>query len=458
MTMTTKHGTSRRMNLAMLAMGDCNYHAGGWRLPESHVDAGSNFARWVELARKLEDAKFDMLFVADAIGVMDFDRAEVFARSPNAADRLEPLTLLSALSSATTRLGLAATVATSYKPPYETARQVASLDLISRGRAGWNIVTGVIPADAAQYGEDPHAAPAERYARGEEYVDVVASLWASIEPGAFLRDKESGHYADPKRVHAIDHKGRNYSVKGPLSVSPSPQGRPILIQAGQSEEGRRLSSRVADVIFTAQSTYELAKAFYADVKSRAGAFGRDPDHMKILPGAMIVTGRTAEEAAEKRARLDAHIDLTAGLARMQIGLPGVDLAKYPLDGPFPDLPPSALTSRGINYVEMARREGLTLREVVIRSANSNAHFMVTGTPAEVVDELEHWFIGGAADGFNLLCASLPTAINDIVDLILPELRRRGLFRTDYEGTTLREHLGIPLSPIPAQRILAGGGR
>jgi FMN-dependent oxidoreductase (nitrilotriacetate monooxygenase family) len=440
----------RLMKLAVLTRGNSNYHAGGWRLPDSYADAGSNFERWVELARKIESAKFDMLFVADAIGPLEFDRHHVFARSPN-ADRLEPLTLLSALSAVTKRLGLAATVATSYKPPYDLARQVASLDLISHGRAGWNIVTGVIPADAAQYGDEGHAPPAERYVRGEEYVDVVTALWASVEPDAFPRNKESGIYADPDKVHFINHKGKYYSVKGPLSVGPSPQGRPILIQAGQSDDGRALSSRVADVIFTAHSSFERAREFYSDVKQRAAAFGRDPEAVKILPGVMIIVGRTAKEAEEKQAQLNSWIDIVAGLARMQVGLPGIDLAQYPLDEPFPELPPAAMASRGINYVDMARRENLTLRQVVLRGAASNAHWIIKGTAVQIVDQLEHWFTGRAADGFNLLCSSLPAAIDDIIELVLPELRCRNLFRTEYEGRTLRENLGIPVAPIPRQR-------
>lgn len=445
------HAKKRQMKLSVLAMGNSNYHIGGWRHPDSYADSGSNFERWTALAQKLESAKFDMLFVADAIGMMEFGAPEVFARSPN-ADRFEPLTLLAALSSVTKRLGLGATVATSYKPPYDLARQVASLDLISQGRAAWNIVTGVMPADAAQYTDQGQATPADRYDRGEEFVDVVTALWASVEPGAFPRDKISGLYADPNKVHLINHKGKYYSVKGPLSVSPSPQGRPILIQAGQSNDGRALSSRVADVIFTAQSSFDLARAFYSDIKARAGDLGRDPDAIKILPGALIMTGQSEMEVENKEAVLNGLVDIVAGLARMQIPMPGIDLSQYPLDGPFPDLPESATISRGVNYVEMARKEKLTLREVILRSSVSNAHFMVRGTPRQVVDQLEHWFTEGAADGFNLLCASMPGAINDFIDLVLPELRRRGLFRQDYEGTTLRENLGISCAPVP-QRVV-----
>jgi FMN-dependent oxidoreductase (nitrilotriacetate monooxygenase family) len=356
---------------------------------------------------------------------------------------------------ATSHLGLVSTVATSYKAPYDVAREVASLDLVSQGRAGWNVVTGVNAADAAQYGGAGYDRRAERYARGEEFVDVVLALWASIAPGAFPADKDSGLHADLSKIHAVDHHGKYYSVAGPLTVSPSRQGRPVLVQAGQSEDGREFAARIAEVIFTAWTEFDMAKRFYTDMKSRAAAKNRDPDAIKILPGARIILGRTAAEAEEKEAFLDSLLDIDVCIERAVSGLAdgnrGIDLSKYPLDAPFPDLPEevtSILSGRSENHIAMARKYNLTLRDIVIRSATTNMHFTVRGSPADIADQLEQWFEGGAADGFNVMCSYLPDSLDDFIELVIPELQRRGLFRREYEGTTLRENLGIGLAPIP----------
>ena len=451
--------SSRQMKLSVFASGTGNYHVAGWRHPESYIDTTSNFTHWIEHARKLEAAKFDMLFVADSVSPSFFNEPrEIFARTP-LADRFEPVTWLSGLATVTKHLGLAATLTTSYKQPYEVARQMGSLDVMSGGRAGWNIVTGADAADAAQFGDSDYARVADRYARGEEFVDVVLALWNSVAPDAFRRDKQSGIYTDPDKIHAINHKGKYYSVKGPLSIGPSPQGRPVLVQAGQSEEGRALASRVAEVIFTAWGTFDLAKKFYDDIKSRAAARNRNPDGIKVLPGVRITVGRTEAEANEKENYLNSLIDLVPSMARLNMsitdGSRGIDLSGYPLDEPFPELPAGiALKGRAANLIAVARQENLTLRQVLIRSSNSNLHFTVKGTPTQVVDQLEHWFRNGAADGFNVLCGYMPGSIDDIIEMVLPELRRRGLFRTEYEGITLRENLGVPLDPIPAQPALA----
>ncbi len=439
---------SRQMKISAFVIGTSNYHDAGWRVDSAYPDLTHSIRPWIEVARKMEAAKLDAIFIADLIGPLEFGHADVFARSPR-GDRLHPIPLLSALAVSTEKLGLAATIATSWSEPYEVARQLSSVDLISEGRMAWNIVTGATPEDAVQFG-GVFPPPEERYARGEEYVDVVTALWDSVEEGAFPRDKASGLYADPSKIHAIDYEGHYYKVKGPLSVQRSQQGRPVLVQAGQSEPGRALAARTAEVVFTAQSEFALAQAFYADIKRRAAAFGRNPDHVKVMPGVMIVVGETAEEADAKDAALGALIDPVVGIRKLNWWLHGIDLSTYDLDDPFPDLPASATTSRGANYVEMARKEKLTIRQAMIRASESNAHFRVKGTPVEVVDQLEHWFANGAADGFNLLCWSLPEALDDFIQLVLPELRRRGLFREDYEGSTLRENLGIPLMPIPAR--------
>ncbi|WP_285019904.1 LLM class flavin-dependent oxidoreductase [Novosphingobium sp. fls2-241-R2A-195] len=424
-----------------------SYHQAGWRHPDADNAFGHDFSRWVELARKLEAAKFDMMFIADTASPSDAENPDVF-RYISGGDSFEPMTLLAALSAHTTHLGLAATIATSYRPPYDAAREILSLDRISGGRVGWNIVTGISPDDAAQYADQTFVPQEQRYARGEEFVDVVLKLWDSVEPGAYPRDKEGGAYKDLDRIHLINHVGRHYRVRGPLKGVASAQGRPLLIQAGQSEEGRAMASRVAEAIFTAQSTFEQAQAFRDDIRRRAVAWGRNPDHVKVMPGALVVVGETREEAQDKWAELDTRIDLRAARARLQLALKAYDLSGHDLDAPFPDVPPESVISRGRHHVEAAKREGLTLREVLIRSSASNAHFAVIGTVKDVTDELQHWFEGGACDGFNIMPAVNPVSFEEFIERVVPELQRRGLFRTEYEGRTLRENLQVPADLLP----------
>lgn len=440
---------SKKMKLCVYMMGgNSSYRMGGWRAPGSYADIGSNFARWVDIAQKLERAKFDMMFIADIIGPMGFDKPEVFARSPY-GDRFDPVTLLGGLAAATRRLGLAATVPTAYAKPYDVARRIASLDLMSGGRAAWNVVTGQIPEDAALFGM-PYETRVDRYAQGEEFVDIVTALWSSIDAKAYPRDKATGIYADVTKVRAVEYEGKHYTVHGAFSVTPSAQGRPVLIQAGQSEDGRALAARVAEVVFTVQVSFELAKAYYRDLKARAAAFGRSPDHVKILPGVVPIVGQTRAEADAKEAFLDELIDPTLAASSVMKLLKSTGLPDTALDGPIPDLPPTA-DGRAHNFVALARKENLTLRQAIVRISATNAHWTIKGTAVEVVDQLEHWFRNGACDGFNLLCPTMPPALDDFIDLVLPELRRRSLFRTEYEGATLRENLGVPMTLIPRRR-------
>jgi FMN-dependent oxidoreductase (nitrilotriacetate monooxygenase family) len=438
---------TRKMKLSWFCQGGGSYHQAGWRHPLTRPDYASDFGLWIGAARALEAAKFDMMFVADIICPPDADRPDIFPYN-SAADRLEPMTWLAALAMHTRSLGLVGTIATSYRPPYDVAREIASLDSISAGRAGWNVVTGISPEDAKQYADQQFPEAQARYAKGEEFVDVVLKLWGSVEPGAFPRDKDSGVYTDISKVHLTDHVGEYFKVRGPLGIEPSRQGRPVLAQAGQSEEGRQLAARVGEVIFTAQSSFESAAAYRQDIRRRAEAFGRNPDHVKILPGCMVVVGDSREAAEDKWRSLDALIDLRPARTRLQMALKFFDLSKCALDDPFPDLPPEALVSRGANHFEAARREGLTLREVLIRSSGSNAHLVLRGTAADVVDQMEHWFHRGACDGFNIMPAIMPASLDDFVDHVLPELRRRKLFRRRYEGRTLRENMEIPADAIP----------
>ncbi len=432
-----------KMKFAVFLMADSNYHIAGWRHPEAYVDAGSNFQRWVEFARTLERGKLDMLFVADVIGVPGTKDIESLSYNPT-IDKFEPFTLLAALSTVTSRIGLVATSATAYQEPYNVARTLASLDHLTAGRAGWNLVTGGSYEDAANFSQASHAAHGDRYERAEEFVDVVRGLWRSYDPGAFPRDKASGRYIDPGKLHVLNHTGKYFSVKGPLSVGRPPQGYPVIVQAGMSEPARQLSARVADVVFTAQSSIDDAKVFYADVKGRMQTFGRHPDDLKIMPGVAMYIGRSQQEAEDKVEQLNSLIPTHVALARLSRMLGGVDLSGYALDEPMPEVQSNAArVSTPLNYVRLARREKLTLREVAMRSAAAKDHWTLVGTPEQIADRLEQWFVEKAADGFNLLPPHMPGAINDFVELVVPELQRRGLFRTEYEGATLRENLGVP---------------
>jgi FMN-dependent oxidoreductase (nitrilotriacetate monooxygenase family) len=438
------HDYDRQMKLGAFCGG--SYHQAGWRHPRSGAERTADIGAWVELARKLEAAKFDMMFVADTASPSNAEEPAVF-RYLAAGDNLEPMTLLAAISQHTTHLGLAATIATSYRPPYDAAREILSLDVISGGRVGWNIVTGISPDDAAQYADQNFPPLDERYARGDEFVDVVLKLWNSIEPGAYVRDREGGIYKDLDKIHLINHAGKYYRVRGPLKGVPSPQGRPLLIQAGQSPDGRAMASRVAEAIFTAQSTFEQAKSFRDDIRSRAAAWGRNPDHVKTMPGVVVTVGETRQEAEDKWAELESLIDLNAARASLELALKGFDLSGYDVDAPFPDVPAESVVSRGANHVEAAKREGLSLRQVLVRSSGSNAHFAVMGSVKDIVDQLEHWFTGGACDGFNFMPAVSPISFDDVIEKVVPELRRRGLCRSEYQGRTLRENFGIPATPI-----------
>jgi FMN-dependent oxidoreductase (nitrilotriacetate monooxygenase family) len=432
-----------KMKFAVFLMADSNYHIAGWRHPDAYVDAGSNIQRWIEFAKTLERGKLDMLFVADVIGVPGVQNSDSL-RYASTVDKFEPFTLLAALSSVTTHLGLVATSATAYNEPYNVARTLASLDHITGGRAGWNLVTGGSYEDAANFSQPAHAAHSDRYERGEEFADVVRGLWRSYDRDAFPRDKASGCYIDPTKVRVLNHTGKYFSVKGPLSVCRPPQGYPVIVQAGTSEPARKLSARVADVVFTAQSSIEDAKAFYADVKGRMQQHGRRPDDLKVMPGVAMYIGRSQQEAEDKCEALNALIPIEVAVARLSRMLGGIDLSGHALDGPMPEVQGNAARmSTPTNYVRLARRENLTLRQVAIRSAAGKDHWTLIGTPQTIADELERWFVEKAADGFNLLPPHVPGAINEFVDLVVPELQRRGLFRTEYEGATLRENLGVP---------------
>ena len=419
------------------------HHIAAWRHPEAQADAGVNFRHYVKLAQAAEAAKFDLVFLADGVGTRG-DNVEFLSRTAHSyVAQFEPITLLSALAAVTEHVGLVATASTSFNEPYHIARKFASLDHISGGRAGWNLVTSSNEHEAKNFNRDKHFEHAERYERAIEFAEVVGGLWDSWEDDAFLRDKDQGCFFDPERRHVLDHKGRFFQVRGPLNVARSPQGHPVVVQAGSSEAGRDLAARTAEVIFTAQQTLEDAIDFYSDVKGRLAQYGRHPDDLKIMPGVFPIVGRSESEAREKFEQLQALIDPKVGLALVSGLTGGFDLSGYPLDGPIPELPETnASKSRQLLTLELARRENLTIRQLYLRVAGARGHWQLVGTPAQIVDQLEERFVKGGADGYNVMPPVLPAGLDDFVELVIPELRRRGLFRSEYEGRTLRDNLGL----------------
>ena len=431
-----------QMKLSLFLTGDGNYHMAGWRLPGSTSDGGQNIQRWIEAAQTIERGKLHMLFIADAASPPGTDDLETLSLTAR-IDRMDPIPILSAVSMMTKNIGLAATMSTTYLEPYNLARTVASLDHISGGRAAWNIVTGSNKDDALHFNREVHVPHAERYERAEEFVDVVRGIWDSYDDDAFPRDRESGVYMRPDKVHFLNHKGKHFQVRGPSAVPRSPQGHPVLIQAGSSEPGMNISARVADVVFTSQSSLKGAKAFYDNVKSRCDRYGRSPDDMLVMPGALLFMADTQSEAQEKYDRMNSLIPLRVAMQRLSANLGGVDLSKFDLDAPLPDIPVNnARVSAVESYIAISRREGLTLRQMAMRSAAAKHHWTLIGSVKQIADELEAWYLEGAADGFNVLPSDVPGAINIMVDKLVPELQRRGLFRTEYQGKTLRENFGL----------------
>jgi len=432
----------RQMKLSLFLTGDGNYHMAGWRLPGSKTDGGQNIERWVEAAQAIERAKLHMLFIADAASPPGTDDLETLSLTSR-IDRMDPVPILAAISMVTKNLGLASTMTTTYLEPYNLARSVASLDHISGGRAAWNIVTGSNKDDALQFNRDSHVPHAERYERAEEFVDVVRGIWDSYDDDAFPRDKDSGVYMNPKKVHLLNHTGKYFKVRGPSAVPRSPQGHPVLIQAGSSEPGMNISARVADVVFTSQQVLKNAQDFYNNLKGRCANYGRRPEDILVMPGALLFLGETESEAKEKFDMLNSLIPLRVAMQRLSANLGGIDLSKFDLDAPMPDIKVNdARVSAVESYIAISRREGLTLRQMAMRSAAAKHHWTLVGSVKQVADELEEWFTHGAADGFNILPSDMPGAVTMLTSKLVPELQRRGLFQTEYAGKTLRENLGL----------------
>ncbi|MGZ3412157.1 MAG: LLM class flavin-dependent oxidoreductase [Xanthobacteraceae bacterium] len=433
-------GSSRRMLRLGAFMRPTSLHSGAWRYPGAYPDSNFNLKHLTRFAQKLEYGKFDAFFMADHLAVLNMP-IDALKRS-HTVTSFEPFTLLSALAMVTDHLGLVATGSTTFDAPYHVARRFASLDHISNGRAGWNIVTTSNPDAALNFGLDEHVEHDERYRRAREFYDVVTGLWDSFADDAFIRDVASGIYMDPNKMHRLDHKGEHYSVRGPLNIARPIQGWPVIVQAGASEAGRQLAAETAEAVFSGGGRIEDARKFYADVKARTEKAGRSRDHIVMLPGCFVIVGDTVEEARKKRAHLDSLVNYANAIASLSIAL-GHDASKFDPDGPLPDVPESNASQSGRERaIALARRENLTVRQLAQRLGGFSGLAMV-GTPKTIADEMEEWLMTEASDGFNIQFPYLPGGLDDFVDKVVPELQRRGIFRREYEGKTLRENMGLP---------------
>ncbi|TLX08164.1 LLM class flavin-dependent oxidoreductase [Rhizobium sp. MHM7A] len=441
---------SRQLRLGAF-MRPVSLHTGAWRYPGSYPDANFNFAHLKSFALALERAKFDAFFMADHLAVLNMP-VEALRRS-HTVTSFEPFTLLSALAAVTERIGLVATASTTYDEPYHIARRFASLDHISGGRAGWNIVTTSNPDAALNFGLDEHVEHGERYHRAREFYDVVTGLWDSFADDAFIRDRESGLFFDPEKMHVLGHKGEELSVRGPLNIARPPQGWPVIVQAGQSDPGRQLAAETAEVVFCSPRDLAAGKALYADIKGRMEAIGRSRDHLKILPAAFVILGDSIEEARAKRATLDSLVHYDSAIASLSIAL-GHDVSRFDPDAPLPaDIPDTNASKTGrAQVLKLAAEERLTVRQLAQRYGGYTGLAFV-GTPISIADEMERWLEEEGSDGFNVVFPYLPQGLMDVTERLIPELQRRGLFRSEYEGTTLREHLGLPR---PENRFFAAG--
>ena len=422
-------------------MRPISIHTAAWRYPGAFPDANFNFSHYVRFIQTLERGCFDAFFMADHLAVMNMPMAAL-KRSATVSS-FDPLTLLPALATLTKHIGLVATASTTYNDPYHVARKFASLDYISEGRAGWNVVTSSNPNEALNFGREQHMEHDERYRRAREFYDVVTGLWDSWADDAWLHDVDAGIYFDPDKLHVLDHKGPHLSVRGPLNIARPIQGWPVIVQAGSSEAGRQLAAETAEVVFGSANNLTDAQAYYADVKGRMEACGRAPGHLKILPGAFVVIGDTVEKARAKKQQLDSLVHSDSGIATLSVLL-GTDASKMDLDGPLPEIPESNASRSGRQkLVDMSRQDGMTVRKLAQYVGGSFSSLEIIGTPQTIADEMEEWLTTQACDGFNVMFPYLPGGLDDFVDQVVPELQRRGIYRREYEGATLRENLGLP---------------
>ncbi len=420
-------------------MRPATIHTGAWRYPEAYADANFNFAHMQRFIRRLEEGKFDAFFMADHLAVLNMP-IEGLKRS-HTVTSFEPMTLLSALAATTSNIGLIATGSTTFDEPYHVARRFASLDHISGGRAAWNVVTTSNPDAALNFGLDEHMEHDERYRRAREFYEVVTGLWDSFADDAFVRDKASGIFFEPGRMHVLNHKGKYFSVRGPLNIARPVQGWPVIVQAGASEAGRQLAAETAEAVFAPSDNLEDGRRLYADIKGRMDRLGRDRNSLKMLPGVFVLIGETMDEAREKRARLDALVHAESAIHSLSVWL-GHDVTGFDPDAPLPDVPQTNASHSGRERVlAMARGEGLTVRQLAQRQGGWGGLAFV-GTVASIADEMQEWLETEGSDGFNILFPYLPEGLDDFVDKLVPELQRRGIFRREYAGPTLRENLGL----------------
>jgi FMN-dependent oxidoreductase (nitrilotriacetate monooxygenase family) len=445
-------GKKRQLGLSVFVQ-QYGTHPSAWRRPGVRAGGNPRFPEWAGIVQLLERGKFDFAFFADFVG-QSGDDVDRIGRRPRGGG-FEPTTLVAALSNVTKHIGLVATVNTNFNEPYDLARRLASIDHLTGGRSGWNIVSSLSEGAAKSFGIKEPPDHDGRYDRASEFVDVVKQLWDTWDDGAFDHpEKETGKFLDPASVHPVHHHGKHFDVDSLLDIARPLQGYPVFFQAGNSDAGREFAARYAEVIYAAAQTTEEAKAYYADVKGRLARYGREPDDLKVTPGLFYHIGSTRQEAQDKYHSFLQAVDLTG---RQQLF--GVDVSAYPLDGPLPDLPePVNGKGRWRQLVALARRESLTIREIILRFMIVQGHRVLVGTPTDIADAIEDWFLDGAADGFNLKPALLPDSLEDFIELVVPELQKRGIFRRDYEGTTLREHLGLRRPENPYSRAVTGAAR
>lgn len=436
-------------------MRPASIHTAAWRYPDAFPDANFNFEHHLRFARTLERGLFDAIFMADHLAVLNMPMAALM-RSATVTS-FDPLTLLPALAAVTRHLGLIATASTSYNEPYHIARKFASLDHLSGGRAGWNVVTSANPHEAHNFGRDEHLDHADRYRRAREFHAVVTGLWDSWADDAFVRDVDAGVFFDPTRLHVLAHEGEFFRVRGPLNIARPIQGYPVIVQAGSSEDGRALAAETAEMIFSANITIESAQDFYRDVKGRMAGFGREPDQLKVMPGAFVVLGSSAAEARRRKDLLDSLVHPDSGISSLSVML-GHDMSRCDLDGPLPPIPESnASKSSRDKVIERARAENLTVRQLAQWIGGSFGILELVGTVQQVADEMQAWLEAEACDGFNLMFPWLPGGLDEVVDTLVPELQRRGIYRKAYAGPTLRDQLGLrrppnQFFPTPSPRV------
>lgn len=439
-----------KLGLNLVASGA---HGGGWRMPDAHLGAAMDIRLWKRLAIEAERAKFHFMFWADGLAVRSSAKDEAQLSYDSRIDVFEPMTLLSALSAVTERMGFIATASTTYYEPFHIARLFGSLDHITEGRVGWNIVTSWSEQEALNFGREQHMEHGARYRRAEEFVELVKELWDSWEDDAFIRDKATGQYFDPAKMHTPHHRGEHFTVRGPLNAARPIQGYPVLVQAGSSGPGQDLAGRTAEMIYTMQKSREDAAIFYASVKGRIAAHGRSPDTALVMPGMMPILGRTMQEARDRADQMAELIHPELGLAAL---IPSFgDLSGYPLDGPVPQLlsDTNSVKSAHARLAKQLEGQSITIRQL-IHQRSASGHHVIVGTPASIADEMEDWFVHRGCDGWNILPPFFPGPVEEVFHLLIPELQRRGLFHTEYEGRTLRENLGLPRPLHPAVRVKA----